>query len=311
MSELTPESGPPLLTVACTSYNHASTIDQTMEGFAIQKTRFPFEIVVHDDASTDETQLKLQAWQRRLGARVRLILQPKNVWINTGVSATVTELWPSIRSRYIAWCEGDDFWVDPLKLQKQVDALEAHPESVICFHRVKLMDQTGALFEDRITNVPEDYSKLESYLLKGNYIHTPSVVFRNVLKEYPPQLAVSPIGDFFLFALLAQHGKLLKLEDVMAVYRCSGGTFSGRPRSEQLWTWIRSLELMHSCVDSRLRDILRSRILEARLQLVQAELQGCSSEDWKRVIPARIAAAALMEAVRRRARAVFRRSPPS
>ena len=99
-------------------------------------------------------------------------------------------------------CEGDDYWTDPYKLQKQVDFLEANPDYVLNFHKVKILKPDGLLVDDFITKVPDNYETQETLARLGNYIHTPSVVFRNLIIELPKEFSLSPIGDYFLYMLL-------------------------------------------------------------------------------------------------------------
>jgi hypothetical protein len=131
-------------------------------------------------------------------------------------------------TKYVALLEGDDYWTDPYKLQKQVDFLDANPDYVLSFHKVKILQPNGELVKDFITKVPENYETQETLARLGNYIHTPSVVFRNVLKELPKEFSISPIGDYFLYMLLSEHGKLKYLEEEMAVYREGVGIWSAK-----------------------------------------------------------------------------------
>jgi len=104
---------------------------------------------------------------------------------------------------YIALCDGDDYWNDPLKIQKQVDFLEKNEDYVLVFHKIKILrSDSGDLVEDFITKVPEKHENLIDIISGGNYIHTPSVIFRNVVQEYSFELKYSTIGDYFLYIIL-------------------------------------------------------------------------------------------------------------
>jgi hypothetical protein len=104
--------------------------------------------------------------------------------------------------------------------------LEANPEYVLSFHKVKILKPDGSLVDDFITKVPENYENQDTLARLGNYIHTPSVVFRNIIKELPKEFLLSPIGDYFLYMILSEHGKLKYIDEEMAVYRDGVGIHS-------------------------------------------------------------------------------------
>ena len=112
------------LSVICLTYNHEKFIRQALDGFVMQKTNFPFEVIVHDDASTDETAKIIREYEIKYPELIKPIYQKENLW-QKGIP-TKNYIYPKINGKYVALCEGDDYWTDPLKLQKQVDFLEAH-----------------------------------------------------------------------------------------------------------------------------------------------------------------------------------------
>jgi glycosyltransferase involved in cell wall biosynthesis len=117
----------PLVSVSCITYNHAKYIRGALEGFVLQKTDFPIEIIIHDDASSDGTADIIREYERKYPSLMNAIYQKENQF-SRGKAISATFVWPRCRGKYIAICEGDDYWTDPLKLQKQVDVLEANPE---------------------------------------------------------------------------------------------------------------------------------------------------------------------------------------
>lgn len=214
----------PVVSICCITYNHENYIRQCLDGFVMQQTNFPFEILVHDDASTDGNAAIIREYEAKYPHLFRCVYQTVNQF---AIQNTLTNiLFPMAKGKYIALCEGDDYWTDPLKLQKQVDFLEWNSEYALCFHSIQILEPDGCLREDYITHVPEKYEDIETLARLGNYIHTPSVVFRNIITIFPPEFKESPLGDYFLYMLLGEQGKLKKLDDIMAVYRHGVGVWS-------------------------------------------------------------------------------------
>jgi len=218
----------PKVSVCMITYNHENYIREAIEGVLIQQCNFDVELIIANDCSTDKTDKKVQNIIHN---------HPNSSWIqytnhsqNKGMMPNFIWAMQQCKGKYIALCEGDDYWTDPLKLQKQVDFLEANEEYVLCFHQVNILKTNGEIVDDFITKVPENYETLETLALLGNYIHTPSVVFRNIIKEFPFEFEQSPIGDYFLYMMLSQHGKLKCLHEEMAVYRYGVGIHSTKDK---------------------------------------------------------------------------------
>ena len=147
----------PLVSVCCLVYNHAPFLRECFDGFVMQKTNFPMEILVHDDASTDGSQEIIKEYTAKYPNLFKPIYQTENQY-SKGRSISVTYQYPRAKGKYIALCEGDDYWTDPYKLQKQVDFLEQNEKFSICFHDVKIYDQQkNELVDDFITeDVPSE-----------------------------------------------------------------------------------------------------------------------------------------------------------
>jgi glycosyltransferase involved in cell wall biosynthesis len=211
----------PKLSVCLITYNQENFIKDCIEGILNQKTNFEIEIVIGNDCSTDLTSNICEEYSR-LYSNIKYNFRKDNIGMAKNWATTLLES----SGEYIAICEGDDYWIDPYKLQKQVDFLENNLEYVLCFHKIKILNENGQLVEDNITYVPDNYETQISLATYGNYIHTPSVVFRNQIKDFPNEFFISPISDFFLFMMLSQYGKLKYLEDNMAIYRSGVGVWS-------------------------------------------------------------------------------------
>ncbi len=210
----------PLLSVVCLAYNAAPYIRAALDGFLMQKTSFFFEILVHDDASTDGTADIIREYMDRHPDRIRAVFQTENQF-SKGVEVSSTFLFPLIRGKYVAVCEGDDCWTDPLKLQKQVDWLDAHPESSICFHPVTVHFEDDSR-PDSVYPTAKDRQSGFTFqqLLRHNFIQTNSVVFRWQLKGREDDVPHGIVPrDWFTNLLHAEKGPIGFIPDVMGVYR--------------------------------------------------------------------------------------------
>ena len=207
----------PLVSIICISYNQEKYIRQALEGFLMQDVNFSYEIIIHDDASTDGTQVIIQEYIDKNPKVFRPVLQKENRYSKTGV-LFLKEMYQMTRGKYVAVCEGDDFWIDPTKLQKQVDFLEKNDDYSMVFHPVKVVFEDG---EEIDSIFPETsnraYFTLKN-LLKTNYIHTNSALYRhqdytNVNPDVMPM-------DWYMHLYHAQSGgKIGFINTSMSVYR--------------------------------------------------------------------------------------------
>ncbi len=218
MEKKTKEQIFPLVSICCTTYNHAPFIRQCLDGFVMQKTSFSFEVLIHDDASTDGTQDIIQEYAIRYPDIIKPIYQTENQY-SKGVKICLTYIYPRVKGKYIAICEGDDYWTDPNKLQKQVDFLENHPDYVMCSHRHNdYIQEKGEMLYDTTEN-ETDYD-LKSLIRGEWHFHPLTVMYRyNALdlsnfKKYPTTMDV-----ILFFELLKKGGKGHCFSNVMAVYR--------------------------------------------------------------------------------------------
>lgn len=232
----------PLVSICCVTYNHENYIRQCLDGFVMQQTTFEYEILVHEDASTDSTAKILKEYESKYPHLFRCVYQTVNQF---KIQNTLTNiLFTMARGKYIALCEGDDYWTDPLKLQKQVDFLEANPDYNICFHKVQIFNQEENKFNiDTITREVSETTKIED-LARGNFMHTPSVLMRNNF-TIPKWFSKSPIGDWTLYMIVLKDKKIKKLDDVMAVYRVhKASVWASKSAEYRILNTIKSIELV-------------------------------------------------------------------
>lgn len=214
------------VSVVCITYNHAGFIRQALDGFVMQKTDFDFEVIVHDDASTDGTADIIREYADKYPDIIKPILQTENQW-SRNASIFHDFLWPNIRGKYVAYCEGDDYWTDENKLQKQVDFLDATPDCAVCFHPVIRKWEDNSRPDEIIPSCKDRFNKTcldINHLRKRNFMATCSVMYRWCLagcEERFPR-GILP-GDWYLHMLHAQTGNICMLPDVMGVYRKHAG----------------------------------------------------------------------------------------
>lgn len=225
-------SDTPLVSVCLITYMHRPYIAQCIENILSQECAFPFELVIGEDDSTDGTREICMDFAARYPEKIRLLLSArKNVLMINGRPTGRYNFINTIkaaRGRYIALCEGDDFWTDPQKLQKQIRFLEAHPEfSTCCAHAVKVDAEGKRLAEDPLPD-REDFSITD--LSKWNFIFTATVVLRTEWVRQAierPDFLKIPAGDYFIEMLAAAHGPVHYIRETMAGRRIHGGGLWG------------------------------------------------------------------------------------
>lgn len=204
-----------LVSVVSIAYNHEPYIRQCLEGFVMQKTNFAFEVLIHDDASTDKTADIIREYEIKYPNIIKPIYQKENQY-SKGISIGKTYLYPRVRGKYIAECEGDDYWTDPLKLQKQADFLENHPDYSMCFHNAiknDLFNNTQTLFNKKLN---KSTFKVKDVILKSWFTPTASFFFRS--EDFTMPMWKDVNGDMTLLYLNATKGKIYYMDELMSVY---------------------------------------------------------------------------------------------
>lgn len=218
--EINKEEQPLMVTIRCITYNHEPYIRQCLEGFIMQKTNFRFEAIVHDDASTDETANIIREYAEKYPDIIKPIFETENQYskLDGSIQCIMSE---HIHGKYVAMCEGDDYWIDPLKLQKQVDFLESNPKYSMCAHNAFVFYQQKndvCLFNK--TSYSGELSVHDA--IHAWKIPTASIlVLSEIAKEYPSWLAVIYSGDYSLILRTLLKGKIYLNSDIMSVYRVS------------------------------------------------------------------------------------------
>lgn len=205
------------VSVWCVTYNHEKYIKEALDGFLMQKTNFKFQVVIGDDCSTDKTTEIIQEYVDQYPDLFVFLKREKNI----GARANSLEVRRLLRGEYVALNEGDDYWTDPHKLQKQADYLDAHPECTLCFHPVKVIDQIN---HGPDTVFPSDLIGTKfsiADLVERNFIQTNSVMYRWQFHDAEDAALESDLvpEDWYSHILHAQFGEVHMLDETMAVYR--------------------------------------------------------------------------------------------
>ncbi len=208
----------PLVSIRCITYNHEPYIAQALDGFLIQETDFPFEIVVHDDASTDKTADIIRKYEAKYPKIIKAIYETENQYSkHDGSLRRIME--NACKGKYIALCEGDDYWIDPNKLQMQVDWLETHPDYTMCCSDAVIKSPDGILDWHRYENdcdIP-----VEDMILGGGwFVQTATIVYRkDLLKKYPEACRTCYVGDYPLQIWSVINGNVRYFARKTATYR--------------------------------------------------------------------------------------------
>ncbi|MFZ4801558.1 MAG: glycosyltransferase family 2 protein [Chlorobium sp.] len=223
----------PLVSVMCLAYNHQNYIEDALVGFLIQETNFPFEVLIHDDASTDRTADIIREYQAAYPNIIKPVYQTENQWSKDKEVIRKAQ-YDRVKGVYLAYCEGDDYWTDPSKLQTQVELLEKNQDINICFHPVYWFDQENCSIKNTNYGAPGIKKKytLDELLLYSNFIPTASIVIRKHCIDHQPvwfDLCIFKDFAMVISAVLTSKNKILMSCMVpMAVYRHHrGGVHSG------------------------------------------------------------------------------------
>lgn len=219
----------PIVSIACLTFNHTEFITQAIDSFASQKTNFHFEIVVGDGGSTDGNREKIEELANKYSnIHFQLVFPDKD----PGIFGTIQLIIQNARGKYLAFCEGDDFWTHPEKLQIQIDYMETQPNCSLCFHRIGIL-KDGQIFNKQ-TPVPVNPQITD--LIQQNFLYTPTCVYRKSTLDHIPQEFLSHnTADYFLHVLAASQGEMHYIDEEMAVYRLhDGGYWLNRTEKDRL-----------------------------------------------------------------------------
>lgn len=216
----------PLVSICCVTYNHENFIRMSLDSMLIQETNFPFEIIIRDDCSTDNTATVVREYAEKFPHIISTILETENQY-SKGVNPFVP-IYKKAVGKYVAILEGDDYWRDVSKLQKQVDFLDKNNDYVLSYHNSIVVDEDNELVKKIRYSLAKDYTS-DQMLYGEALISTNTVMFRKVIDLSPSLFDNVISGDTVMWHLLGRYGKSKYQEDIIyAAYRVhSGGVYSG------------------------------------------------------------------------------------
>lgn len=270
------------VSVLCAAYNHEKYIRQCLEGFVSQKTDFNFEVLINDDASTDNTAKIIKEYEEKYPEIIKPIYQKENqhskkIKINPDI------LFPHAKGKYIAFCEGDDYWTDPCKLQKQVDALEKNPDCFMCLCRVDVVEEddtystrnknriytepTGIISSARFIKILNPYLyQLSGYVLNSEQLG-------RYYQEIPEFKKLADVGDLPLLLYFGQLGKVYFINEAMSHYRINSiGSWHdlNQNTEKQLIHFEKMINMLHSYdeyTNFQYHQECMNRILEYQMKI--------------------------------------------
>lgn len=268
----------PVVSVICHTYNHERYIAHAIEGFLAQRTSFPFEIIIHDDASTDGTVDIINQYANKFSQIIRPILQQVNQYSRAKWPPTFTV--PAARGDWLAWCEGDDYWISPYKLQVQYDAMQSQVLCDLCFHKSLGIDARDGSHD--IVGASNTASSIidGSRIIRrdGVSIPTASIFARRDaalrFSRFMKENARGPVADLFLEFFSAERGGALYLDETLSVYRrFSKGSFSE--------SYVKSTKKRIETVEGILHDY---DLLRKSNEWSKKNLEDIDANIWNRVM---------------------------
>ena len=212
------------VSILCLAFNHEKYIRDTIEGFLLQKTTFPIEIIINEDCSTDDTAVIIHEYEKKYPEIIKPIYHKKNVY-SQGININAEYMLPLATGKYVALCDGDDYWTDPNKLQKQFDFMEANSEYSMCVANAIIVDSNKNKVGE--INTVRDNSTLacDDFILGGGgYVATNSIFSRMKYIEQLPTYFNDFSIDYLWQIFLSSMGKTYCFKEPMVAYRINTGS---------------------------------------------------------------------------------------
>jgi glycosyltransferase involved in cell wall biosynthesis len=266
------------LSILVPTFNHGKFITQMLDGALMQKTYFDYEIIIGDDASTDDNAIIIKEYADRFPDKIRAFLHTQNLGPETpqelGGKNNVAFLFAQCKGEYIALCEGDDFWTDDLKLQKQITFLDNNPTFALCHHQLEVIYQDNSPSHEFNPENQRDTSTIEDLLRDESwFLGTASTVFRNVFKQgMPDWWWKTASGDLGIFIEVAKYGKIKYFPKSMGCYRKHSGGMTNIHTPQNQFFLRNRMEMFENL--DKYFELMYNDILEKTIEKYQEQLNG-------------------------------------
>ncbi len=213
----------PLVSICCLAFNHEKYIAEALDSFLMQKTTFPFEIIINDDVSTDKTVSIIKAYVKKYPHIIKPIYQKENQFTKN-INPLITFVIPNLRGEYLAICDGDDYWINENKLEIQINKMKENSHCHMSFHPVYEKENINIKLKkilNRYSTKDKIFTSSEVILGRGGFSPTSSLILKKeAVKNLPKWLHTTDIfGDYFLQMYSSLHGGALYIDNIMSIYR--------------------------------------------------------------------------------------------
>jgi len=259
----------PMVTVRTSTYQHGSFIRECIESVLAQKTTFPFEFIIGEDFSTDGTREIVFEYAKKHPDIIRVITADYNV----GMKSNGRRCRQAARGKYLATCEGDDYWTDPTKLQQQVDILEAHPEYSLCFHNARVEYMDSGRPSHPFAKYDKEIYTIDDVVCTPWFVPTQSIMHRRELFNTPEWTSYIFNGDFATQLLFADKGPFYCINKEMSVYRRHSTSLGATTAIHRAtFNRIQNLHYFDMYTNFKYHDLIAQRELELIEPLYKAFL---------------------------------------
>lgn len=282
-----------MVSICCTAYNHEKYIREALDSFLMQKTNFRFEIIINDDCSTDNTAKIIKEYQQKYPHIIKPIYQEENQY-SKGKRMLIDILLPVAKGKYFALCEGDDYWTDENKLQKQVDFLELNPDYSLCVNNaIKVLDNKKKVGKISTVKVNKELTCEEIIAGGGEFVATNSIFAPTKYAKKLPSYFNDFSIDYLWQIYLASCGRIYCFKDIMSAYRINvKGSWTDKIKKNSNKTielnkvLIEKLRQVDKELNYKYENVIREKILELEIQsiTINKEYNKLKSEPYKSYI---------------------------
>lgn len=262
-----------LVTIQCLVYNHEPYLRQCLDGFVMQKTNFKFEAIVHDDVSTDGSAAIIREYAERYPDIIKPIFETENQYSKHDGSLDRI-MHEACKGKYIALCEGDDYWIDPLKLQKQVNFMEKNNAYTLIGSNARIQTNNNKFIGLFCTYNSRNIGIAE--IIRSWSFPTAGMLYRSSICKHIPIIKDAPQGDILIQLTCAHYGKCYYDKDVMCVYRwLTPGSSTERVRKDQLNYYVKHYSMwvvINECFNGKYNEYIQPKLKQIKKQIFRERL---------------------------------------